>query len=256
MTLENSKYLLDIVPDGLLLGFDSTKPIEAFALQPRAGAGQKPTTLRTKLSGDLDDCLAVLVKLYRTMPSAKHVDLVVGVQRCPFGNGIVGFSDVCELLTSLAHRLDGQIVFQTRSPFVLLLLPLLRRFHVKVTMAFEALDDETHALITPNLPRPSERFHALKALQREGITVAASVFPLLGPKEQPREMIRMVRALTALAGPLSLATEDDRGSLKRPSGCPGFSASRRYFERILERQERHSQTSRVECGATEMPEAA
>ncbi|MCB0339798.1 MAG: hypothetical protein KDD53_09340 [Bdellovibrionales bacterium] len=75
----------------------------------------------------------------------------------------------------------GLLVVQTRSPLIVLAMPVLKRLgeHASVTMAIETNSEEVARKYTPNLPKVSERLQAARALRRFGVEVTLQVAPLL-----------------------------------------------------------------------------
>ena len=79
---------------------------------------------------------------------------------------------------------DSKIVFRTRSPLVILLAPILKRFQhrIKLIVPIEALTDSLHQKLDPEskLPRPSERIAAAKALNKLGFDVELEIRSFAG----------------------------------------------------------------------------
>ncbi len=95
-----------------------------------------------------------------------------------------GFKASLDWLNRFEKIVSGSlIVFRTRSPLVVLLAPVLKRFEsrIKVIIPIEALNDSLHSKLDPQgkLPRPSERLHAAKALKQLGFDVELELRPFI-----------------------------------------------------------------------------
>jgi hypothetical protein len=75
----------------------------------------------------------------------------------------------------------GLLVIQTRSPLLVIAMPVLRKMgrHVAVTIGIETPLDEVAQRYTPSLPRISERLKTARALRNFGIEVTLQVAPML-----------------------------------------------------------------------------
>lgn len=75
----------------------------------------------------------------------------------------------------------GHLVVQTRSPLLVIALPVLKRLgkHVSVTLGVETNQEESVLRYTPGLPRIEERLKTATALRRFGVEVNLQVSPVL-----------------------------------------------------------------------------
>ncbi len=75
----------------------------------------------------------------------------------------------------------GQLIVQTRSPLLVIAMPVLKKLgqHVSVTLGVETNIDEVSRRYTPTLPRVSERLQCARALRRFGVEVTLQVAPVL-----------------------------------------------------------------------------
>lgn len=75
----------------------------------------------------------------------------------------------------------GHLTIQTRSPLLVIALPVLKRLgkHVSVTIGVETCDEKAVLRYTPGLPRVEERLKTVTALRRFGIETNIQVSPAL-----------------------------------------------------------------------------
>jgi len=75
----------------------------------------------------------------------------------------------------------GMLVVQTRSPLIVIAMPVLKRLgkHASVTIGLETCLEESVARYTPAYPRVEERLKAATALRNFGVSVNMQVNPVL-----------------------------------------------------------------------------
>lgn len=75
----------------------------------------------------------------------------------------------------------GMLVVQTRSPLIVIALPVFKRLgrHAAVTIGIETHLEDSVARYTPGLPRVTERLKTASALRRFGVEVSLQVSPVL-----------------------------------------------------------------------------
>lgn len=75
----------------------------------------------------------------------------------------------------------GMLVVQTRSPLIVIAMPVLRRLgrHASVTIGLETCDDSAVRRYTPGLPKVGERLKAVSAMRHFGIEVTLQANPIL-----------------------------------------------------------------------------
>lgn len=107
--------------------------------------------------------------------------IVFGVSSDPFFPFEGRFDVSMKFLQLFERYLPGLLVVQTRSPLVVIAMPVFRRLgsRVSVTMAIETNSEEAVRRYTPGLPRIEERYRALRALRNLGIEVNVQVSPLI-----------------------------------------------------------------------------
>lgn len=96
----------------------------------------------------------------------------------PFENK---FDASMKFLELFKRYTPGHLNIQTRSPLIVIAMPVIRQLEARctVTLGVETDIDESARCYTPHLPRPSERLKAATALRRFGVEVTLQVAPVL-----------------------------------------------------------------------------
>lgn len=104
-----------------------------------------------------------------------------GVTTDPFHPFQGKFDATMKFLDLFKRYMPGLLVVQTRSPLVVIAMPVLQKLgaHAAVTMAVETNSQEHAQRYTPHLPRVEERLKAARALQKFGLEVTLQVSPVL-----------------------------------------------------------------------------
>ncbi len=91
----------------------------------------------------------------------------------------------------------GHLVVQTRSPLLVIALPVLKRLgkHVSVTLGIETNKEESVLRYTPGLPRIEERLKMATALRRFGIEVNLQVSPVLPYGDWKKDALEFAETL-------------------------------------------------------------
>lgn len=86
-----------------------------------------------------------------------------------------------KILELFQRYVPGKLYVQTRSPLIVLALPILKKLgeHVAVHIAVETHKEDIVQRYTPNFPKAEERFKAALALKRFGVEVGFQISPLL-----------------------------------------------------------------------------
>lgn len=118
--------------------------------------------------------------------------LVVGIETDPLYPFVGKFEVMVKCFEAIAEAPPAFLTIQTRSPLVVLALPLLKRLAscLKVVFAVEAINDSINQQYTPHLSRPSERITAARTLHRFGIDVLLQVAPIVGGRAQLKGLPR------------------------------------------------------------------
>lgn len=105
----------------------------------------------------------------------------LGVTTDPFHPFEGKFDGSMKFLELFKKYTPGLLVVQTRSPLIVVAMPVLRRLGNKciVTLGIETPSEEAAARYTPGLPRVAERLKTARALRNFGIKVNIQVAPVL-----------------------------------------------------------------------------
>ena len=120
-----------------------------------------------------------------------------GVTTDPFHPFEDKFDASMKFLKLFERYTPGMLVIQTRSPLLVLALPVLRQLgsHVAVTMGIETPLEEMARLYTPGLPRISERFRTVEALRKLGVEVSLQVSPVIPYGDWRKDAASFARTL-------------------------------------------------------------
>jgi hypothetical protein len=104
-----------------------------------------------------------------------------GVTTDPFYPFDGKFDASMRFLEIFQRYVPGQLVVQTRSPLLVIAMPIFTRLkqHAAVTIGIETPDENMVERYTPGLPRVEERLKTATALRRFGVEVTLQVSPLL-----------------------------------------------------------------------------
>lgn len=107
--------------------------------------------------------------------------IYLGVGTDPFFPFEGRFDPSMRFLDIFMRYRPGLLVVQTRSPLIVIAMPLFRKLgqNVAVTIGIETPSEDAVARFTPGLPRVSERLKTATALRRFGVEVTLQVNPVL-----------------------------------------------------------------------------
>ncbi len=111
----------------------------------------------------------------------RQASIYFGVTTDPFLPFEGKFDASMKFLELFQRYTPGMLTIQTRSPLVVIALPVLKRLgkHVSVTFGVETPLEEANRRYTPGLPRVEERLKTVTALRRFGIDLTLQVSPVL-----------------------------------------------------------------------------
>ena len=107
--------------------------------------------------------------------------IYLGTTSDPFHPFAGKFDASMKFLELFMRYTPGKLVVQTRSPLVVIAMPVFRKLghHASVTIGVETCLEDSVSKYTPGLPRVDERLKAATALRRFGIPVTLQVSPVL-----------------------------------------------------------------------------
>lgn len=150
------------------------------------------------IAGRPEEALEIFLSLERDLPPLAATAVTVGHLHDPL-LPFSGFPSFLRVIEELLRHDVPSIQVRTRSPLIVLLLPLIRGSggRVSVTIAIETPHDEVARKFVPGLPRPSERLHAATTLARLGIPTVLDVTPIVGRANTALKLARFADTLAA-----------------------------------------------------------
>jgi DNA repair photolyase len=111
----------------------------------------------------------------------RRTTIVFGVTTDPFHPFDEKFATSMKFLELFERYAPGRLVIQTRSPLVVIGLPVLKklRHSTYVSIGIETPLEEIRQRYTPELPSVAERWKTVRALKRFGLRVGVQVAPIL-----------------------------------------------------------------------------
>ncbi len=107
--------------------------------------------------------------------------LYFGTMTDPFLSLHKKFDVTMSCLDVIERYAPGRVIFQTRSPMVISVLPALKKLgnRAAVAIAVETNSEKAVARYTPGMPRIAERLVAADGLRKQGVVVNLQVSPVL-----------------------------------------------------------------------------
>jgi DNA repair photolyase len=111
----------------------------------------------------------------------RRATVVFGVTTDPFHPFDEKFATSMKFLELFERYVPGRLVIQTRSPLVVIGLPMLKKVRetTYVSIGIETPLEEVARRYTPDLPTVEERWKTVRALRRFGLKVGVQVAPIL-----------------------------------------------------------------------------
>ncbi len=214
-------FTVDAFQDGLAFGQHQTtreKPlIDDFFL--RTSGEQQVIKLRSRYMLDKS---RPYVELEKQLMRLSHQGvlrksiIILGVNNDPFHPFEGRFDASMKFLSLFERYTPGVLCIQTRSPLLVLTLPLLKRLgkHCLVNYAIETCSEDAARRYTPNLPRIEERLKAVRSLSRFKIPVRIQVTPVLPYGDWRKDATKFAEILLSHATGIDLRALSD-GSEQR-----------------------------------------
>lgn len=158
-----------------------------------------------------------------------------GVSMDPFLPFDGKFEASMKFLALFERYTPGMLIVQTRSPLVVIAMPVFKKLgqKVAVTIAVETPLEEMVQRYTPGLPRVAERLKVATALRRFGVKVNMQVSPVLPYGDWKNDAANFAELLCEHADslhvmPLTDGTEKLERRLRATSLVKKLSADRRF----------------------------
>lgn len=122
---------------------------------------------------------AAQVLLHEDSNSADSWTIILGAKSDPFIPFQGKFDSALRVIETMAALRPSMLFIQTRSPLIVLALPVLKSLGnaVCVTVALETVDETEAVRLTPSLPRPNERIKTARTLKNFGIRTLIQLAP-------------------------------------------------------------------------------
>lgn len=132
--------------------------------------------------------------------------IIVGKNSDPFLPILDKLESSIELLDALCHYRGQHCVIQTRSPHVILAVPLLRNnaSYITVSLGIETLSDLTARTLTPSLPSPTDRCVAARTLTSLGLNCEIILFPISTRPQSKVDTQQCINLLSQISSSLHL----------------------------------------------------
>ena len=184
--LGNLTYTVDSFDNGVVFGQHKLPagqdPRDCYALGLQDGVGL--ARLRSRYALNRDNPYFELEKnLMRLSRQGvlRAATIYFGTTTDPFFPFDGKFDGSMKFLEIFKKYVPGQLIIQTRSPLIVIALPVLKKLgvHASVTLGIETSCEESVKRYTPGLPRVLERLKTAMALRRFGVDVSLQVGPVL-----------------------------------------------------------------------------
>jgi hypothetical protein len=163
----------------------------------------------------------------------RRTTVVFGVTTDPFHPFDEKFATSMKFLEMFERYSPGKLIIQTRSPLVVIGLPILKKVRntTFVSVGIETPSDEIRQRYTPQLPSVSERWKTVRALKRFGLRVGIQVAPLLPYGDWRADANAFAEDLVAEAEWVSVSSIAQAAGSARPSGVLArkLAADRQFF---------------------------
>lgn len=145
------------------------------------------------------------------------------------------FDASMKFLQLFERYVPGLLVIQTRSPLVVIAMPILRKLgrHVAVTIPIETHLEEAVQRYTPGLPQVAERLKTACALRNLGVEVTLQVSPLLPYGDWKKDAAAFAKVLVENADyvhvrPVTDGSSESEKRLKTSTVAKRLAADRKF----------------------------
>jgi hypothetical protein len=163
----------------------------------------------------------------------RRTTVVFGVTTDPFHPFDEKFATSMRFLELFERYAPGKLIIQTRSPLIVIGLPVLKRMrdNTYVQIGLETPLEDVRVRYTPELPTVSERWKTIRALKRFGFKVGAQVGPILPYGDWRTDAREFSEELAKEADFISVHSISDLAGGGRPAGALAtkLAADRQFF---------------------------
>lgn len=210
--------------------------VKSFQLQIdgdlRAGPGGLRSRYVMQAGAPLGDLERHLSKL-SSRGELRRTTVVFGVTTDPFHPFDEKFATSMKFLELFERYAPGKLIVQTRSPLIVIGLPVLKQMRDKtfVSIGLETPLEDVRVRYTPDLPTVGERWKTVRALKRFGFKVGVQVAPLLPYGDWRKDAQAFAQELVKEADFISLKSFADLAGGGRPNGALAtkLASDRQFF---------------------------
>jgi DNA repair photolyase len=163
----------------------------------------------------------------------RRTTVIFGVTTDPFHPFDEKFATSMKFLELFERYSPGKLIIQTRSPLVVIGLPVLKKVRgvTMVSIGIETPSEDIRQRYTPQLPTVSERWKTVRALKRFGLKVGIQVAPLLPYGDWRNDAEDFARDLVEEADWVSVSSVAQAAGSARPNGVLArkLAAERQFF---------------------------
>ena len=149
----------------------------------------------------------------------RRATIIFGVTTDPFHPFDEKFATSMKFLELFERYVPGRLVIQTRSPLVVIGLPMLKKVRetTYVSIGIETPLEEVARRYTSDLPTVEERWKTMRALRRFGLKVGAQVAPILPYGDWRKDAIRFADKLCEEADYVTVRSMIQTCGIPRPT---------------------------------------
>jgi hypothetical protein len=207
-----------------------------YQLQIDGNSKSSPGGLRSRYVLNAGEPLGDLERHLSKLSSRgelRRTTVVFGVTTDPFHPFDEKFATSMKFLELFERFAPGKLVVQTRSPLIVIGLPVLKqlRHNTFVQIGLETPLEEVRSRYTPELPSVAERWKTVRALRRFGFKVGIQVGPILPYGDWRNDASAFAEALAREADFISVQSVADTFGGGRPQGtlASKLAADRQFF---------------------------
>jgi hypothetical protein len=227
--------LVDSHAHGISIGGTTSTSAEGVELVLHEG-DKAPTRLRSRYVLNRGEPLADLERNLQKLSQRgelRRATVVFGVGHDPFHPFDEKFAVSMKFLELFEQYAPGRLVIQTRSPLIVIGMPVLKRLRdsTSILVGIETPHQDIAARYTPHLPTVEERFKTVRALRRFGLHAGIQVGPILPYGDWRRDADKFAAQLCDEADFLVVRSVVQMSDKSRPTSTVArmLAAERSFF---------------------------
>lgn len=200
------------------------------------GERSTPMSLRSRYVNKQGEPLVDLERHLQRLSARgelRRATVVFGVTTDPFHPFDEKFATSMKFLEMFDRYVPGRLVIQTRSPLVVIGLPMLKKVRetTYVSIGIETPLEEVSRRYSPDLPTVEERWKTVRALRRFGLRVGVQVSPMLPYGDWRKDAKAFAEKLCHEADFVSLQSVIQASGVSRPTTplARRLAADRQFF---------------------------